>query len=104
MLPIVQLSQPTRDVPGSTPPQVIEERILSDFEVSYALWGRALVLIDVQANLVFDILQMPCLKERIPASSISSGIAGATATSSGRKARRERRPHQIDRTVTRQES
>ena len=39
MLPIVQLSQPTRDCLLDTPPQVIEERILASFDHSISRYA-----------------------------------------------------------------
>jgi hypothetical protein len=38
-------------------PELLRELPPLPFEVSYALWGRTLVLMDVQANLVLDVLQ-----------------------------------------------
>jgi hypothetical protein len=37
-------------------PELLRELPPLPFELSYALWGRTLVLMDVQANLVLDVL------------------------------------------------
>jgi hypothetical protein len=38
-------------------PELLRELPPLPFELSYALWGRTLVLMDVRANLVLDVLQ-----------------------------------------------
>jgi hypothetical protein len=55
--PALEVNKPFPAVVGAVHwPELLFELPRLPFELSYALWGRALVLIDVQANLVLDIL------------------------------------------------
>jgi hypothetical protein len=56
--PVPEVNKPFPAILGAVHwPELMSELPPLPFEVSYALWGRALVLIDVQANLVLDVLQ-----------------------------------------------